>query len=167
MRIQVNSDNTILMDARLKSYAKGEVTRVLSRFTARLTRVEVHLSDVDGPRTGRSDKRCLIEVRPASAKPLTTSAKANTVALAIGEALGKMRRSLTRFFGRKVRTSEVAAPALPLRKTVARKPAASKKKAAAKKTVAKTYTSLNPRGLRKKKGVHQARRTVASASARY
>ena len=100
MKIQVNSDKTIAVDASLTRFVEGEVSRVLRRFAARLTRVEVHLSDVDNRKTGQADKRCLVEARPAGARPLSTSAKATKMASAVGDALGKMQRSLTTFLGR-------------------------------------------------------------------
>jgi ribosomal subunit interface protein len=96
MKIQVNSGKTIAVDARLIRFVEGEVRRALSRFATRLTRVEVHLSDVDGnKKTGQADKRCLIEVRPERARPVSVSAKAAKMAPAIGTALDKMRRRLT------------------------------------------------------------------------
>ena len=103
MKIKVNSDNTIAVDASLTRFVEGKVNRVLARFAKKLTRVEVHLSDVDKRKTGQADKRCLIEVRPAGARPLSVSAKAKKLASAVGQALGKMERSLTTFFGRRGR----------------------------------------------------------------
>ena len=46
MKIQVNSDKTIAVDAGLIRFIEGEVRRLLDRFAIRLTRVEIHLSDV-------------------------------------------------------------------------------------------------------------------------
>lgn len=100
MRIQVNSDRNVEVDSEVKSYVKGEVTRVLSRFTARLTRVEVHLKEATRHRFGARDRECLIEVRPANHHPLTTIAAAAAIEDALGEALAKMRRGLQRFFDR-------------------------------------------------------------------
>jgi len=100
VRIQVNSDRNVGVDFDVSAYVKGEVTRVLSRFTTRLTRVEVHLGDATRHRFGARDRRCLIEVRPANHRPLTTSAAAAAIEDALGEALAKMRRALQRFFGR-------------------------------------------------------------------
>jgi hypothetical protein len=54
MKIQVNSDQTIDIEAGLTHFVEGEVSRVLDRFAIRLTRVEVHLSDVDNRKTGPS-----------------------------------------------------------------------------------------------------------------
>ena len=123
MKIQVNSDKTIAVDASLTRFVEGEVRRVLGRFAIKLTRVEVHLSDVDNKKTGQADKRCLIEVRPAGARPLSASAKATKMASAVGEALGKMQRSLTTFFGRRGRpAAAVSAPVSDsAKKAVARK----------------------------------------------
>lgn len=100
MTIQVNSDKTVTVDARTKAFVQGEVDRILKTFTARLTRIEVHLSDVNSRKSGPADKRCVVEARVAGARPLSTSATANKVPAAIGQALRKMQRSLRSFFGR-------------------------------------------------------------------
>ena len=76
MKIQVNSDKTIAVDASLTRFVEGEVRRVLARFAKRLTRVEVHLSDVDSRKTGQADKRCLLEARPAGDRPERPSGEA-------------------------------------------------------------------------------------------
>ena len=151
MKIQVNSDKTIAVDASLTRFVEGEVNRILSRFATKLTRVEVHLSDVDNTKTGQADKRCLIEARPAGGRPLSASAKATKMASAIGEAAGKMQRSLTTFFGRKERpAAAISVPMAAARKSVV-------KKTAVKKAAVKKPTKLSPRGP-KKKGIYQARR---------
>jgi Sigma 54 modulation protein / S30EA ribosomal protein len=125
MKIQINSDKTIAVDASLIRFVKGAVTRALSRFAIRLTRVEIHLSDVGHGKMGQSDKRCLIEVRPAGAGPLVVSAKAKKVSPAVGVALGKMQRSLTTFFGRMGRT--LAAVPVPVSRAKKTTPAKKKK----------------------------------------
>lgn len=106
MKIQVNSDHTVVADAGLKHFIEHEVSRLLDRFAMRLTRVEVHLGDINNKKTGKSDKRCLVEVRPAGARPLTVSARSANLPYAVDEALRKMQRSLTTFFGRR-RSPEV------------------------------------------------------------
>jgi len=164
MKIQVNSDKTIAVDGSLKRFVEGEVTRVLGRFAIKLTRVEVHLSDVDSGKTGKADKRCLIEIRPAGARPLSASAKATKMAPAIGEALGKMQRSLTTYFGRKRRpAAAVSAPVPPTKKASVREAVEKRANsgAKAKATVKKTAVekSVAPSSRRpKKKRIYQARR---------
>lgn len=171
MKIQVNSDKTINVDANLTRFVEGEVSRILGRFEKRLTRVEIHLSDVDNKKTGRADKRCLIEARPAGDRPLSASAKTAATESAVGEATRKMQRSLTTFFARKGRSAvEVSAPATAknsvtkktvpgAKKSVSVKKTAAKKTAAKKtsKTAVKKQTKLSPRGP-EKKGIYQARR---------
>lgn len=95
MKIQVNSDKTINVDASLTRFVKEKSTSALDRFAKELTRVEIHLSDVDNKKTGPADKRCLIEVRPAGDRPLAASAIAKTTDAAVDGALGKMKRLLT------------------------------------------------------------------------
>lgn len=171
MKIQVNSDSTIDVDAHLTRFVKGEVSRLLDRFATSLTRVEVHLSDVDNMKSGKADKRCLIEARPAGAQPRTASAKATKVSSAVDQALGKMQRSLTTFFGRKERPAvAVSRPASMARKPVARKVVVRKTTIGAKRTSTGTKRSADvkraageePKKLRargpKKKRIYQARR---------
>jgi Sigma 54 modulation protein / S30EA ribosomal protein len=100
MRIQINSDKNVVVDAQLASLVKGEVNRVLKRFTHKLTRVEVHLSDVNSHKPGPLDKRCLVEARPARHRPLTASSRAAKIEGAVKGALTKLRSSLQTFFGR-------------------------------------------------------------------
>jgi hypothetical protein len=161
MKIQVNSDKTIDVNTDLTHFVEDEVNRAFARFSTKLTRVEVHLSDVDNQRTGKADKRCLIEVRPAGDQPRSASAMATTTESAVRQALGKMQRSLTTFFGRRGRpATEASAHSATPKKTGARKTAKGKPaatKGAAKKTAVKKSTKLSPRGP-KKKGIYQARR---------
>jgi len=159
MKIQVNSDHTIAVDASLTRFVEAEVSRLLGRFAVKLTRVEVHLSDVDGQKTGQTDKRCLIEVRPALARPVSASAQATKMASAIDQALGKMQRLLATFFGRKGRSTAAAgAPVTTVKKAVSKKRTpGARKKAVVKKVAVKKPVKLSPRGP-KKKGIYRARR---------
>ena len=181
MKIQANSDNTIQVDATLTRFVEDEASRLLDRFAKKLTRVGVHLSDINNTRTGQADKRCLVEARPAGDRPVTADAIAATTESSVTEALKKMQRLLTTFFGKKGRpATEAAAPAAKPKTKAAPKKSAAKKsatkktaqktatrktatrktaarKTAAKKAAAKKSTKLSPRGP-KKKGVYQARR---------
>jgi hypothetical protein len=159
MKIQVNSDKTIAVDASLIRFVEGEVRRLLGRFATRLTRVEIHLSDVDDAKRGLPDKRCLIEVRPAGTQPKSASAQATEMAYAVSHALGKMQRSLTTFFGRSGRLSAaVSSPVATGKNGVASKAHLDTKKTAeVKKVEFEKPNQLSPRGP-KKKGIYQARR---------
>jgi ribosome-associated translation inhibitor RaiA len=171
MTIQVNSDKTVAVDTRTKAYVQGEVDRILKTFTARLTRIEVHLSDVNSRKSGPADKRCVVEARVAGARPLSTSATANAVPAAIGQALRKMQRSLRSFFGRKgwstasesrarktAPDKDAAAPRATAEKPVAAgkaaAPAAARKRAAGASEAEAGPTRKSP----KKKPIFPARR---------
>ena len=167
MKIQVNSDGTIAVDAGLIRFAEGEVRRVLGRFAIRLTRVEIHLSDVDNTKRGQPDQRCLIEVRPTGARPLSASAQATKMAYAVSHALGKMQRSLTTFFSRKGRPAVELTAVVPAPRKAAASKAVTEKKGTKKKIVAKKAAvakpkKLSPRGP-KKKMIYQARRKSRTA----
>ena len=87
MQIQVNSDKNIALDAAVIHWIGIKAERSLKRFSRRLTRVEVHLSDVNSRKFGTHDKRCLIEARPAGHRAVTARHSAATVNLAVGGAL--------------------------------------------------------------------------------
>jgi hypothetical protein len=65
MQIQVNTDNNVDGHAALVQRVEADVSSALARYDGRLTRIEVHLGDVNAARPGETDKRCLIEARPA------------------------------------------------------------------------------------------------------
>jgi ribosome-associated translation inhibitor RaiA len=100
VRIQINSDKNINVDTRVIQYVRGEVNRFLKRFSTKLTRVDVYLSDVNSRKFGVNDKRCLIEASPARHRPLTANNRAQTVRLAVDGALTKLRSGLETFYGR-------------------------------------------------------------------
>ncbi len=160
MKTQVNSDKSIKVSAAFIRFIDTETDRVLDRFAAQLTRVEVHLSDVNSKKTGGADKQCVVEARPAGLRPVSVTATAPTVNMAFAQALNKMRRSLTSIFGRLGRSSRHADPA---RTTAAKKPVSAKKKTAAKKIAAKKTAATAAaeaadRAGARKKGIYQARR---------
>jgi len=101
MKVQINSDSHVVVNGEVSAFVQGEVDRALGRFEDWLTRVEVHLSDLDGPKSGaQPDKRCIIEARPAGRQPLKTSDDAQTVNAAVSGAANKMKRQLETEFGR-------------------------------------------------------------------
>jgi hypothetical protein len=52
VRVQINSDKNISVDTRVIQFVRGETNRCLKRFAGKLTRVEVHLSDVNSRKFG-------------------------------------------------------------------------------------------------------------------
>jgi ribosome-associated translation inhibitor RaiA len=94
MQIQINTDNNVKGREKLAAYVRGVVEGAVSRFNQRITRVEVHLGDENGDKTGLEDKRCMMEVRVESRHPLAVTHHASTLGAAVDGAAGKLRRSL-------------------------------------------------------------------------
>ena len=100
MRVQVNSDKQVKVDAEFSQALKAEVKRALARFEDRLTTVEIFVSDVNSAKPGLRDKRCLVEARQAGKKPVSANFAAATVEQAVRGAAGKMKRLLETSFGK-------------------------------------------------------------------
>jgi hypothetical protein len=96
MHVEVSTDTRIT--ANIPSVTAA-VEASLSRYRARLTRVEVHLSDVNGPKGGR-DCRCALEARPAGRQPVAVTSEAHTPDDAVKGAVEKMGSLLTTVFDR-------------------------------------------------------------------
>ncbi len=101
MRVQFNSDNQIdggtdLAD-RVESIARGR----LSRIEQHLTRMEIHVGDVNGPREGADDKRCVVEVRPAGMAPISATDQAGSIEEAVAGAADKVLAAYDRQVGKR------------------------------------------------------------------
>ena len=100
MIFQFNSDNQISGHEELAASVEEQVNDRLGRFSPRLTRVEVHVGDENGPRSGGNDIRCSIEARPENARPVAVVGNGPTVEAATRNALGKMVSLLDSNFGK-------------------------------------------------------------------
>ena len=97
MQIQINTDQHIDADLELRSSVEATVSETLDRFGERLTRVEVHLTDVNANKGGR-DIRCVMEARAAGFNPVMVDDLARDVDAAVRNAARKLERALeTRF----------------------------------------------------------------------
>ena len=100
MQIQVNSGNSLDVNDDLRRVVEANVGSSLGRFGERLTRVEVHLNDLNSVKSGSHDKRCQIEARPAGLDPVSASDEAATIEEAVRGATQKLQRLLESTFGR-------------------------------------------------------------------
>ena len=94
MQIQVNTDDKVEGREALLKWVEVEAAEKLARFRDRVTRIEVHLSDSNGEKTGTRDKRCVMEARPTGLQPLAVSHEAATVADAFAGATEKLKHAL-------------------------------------------------------------------------
>ena len=100
MQIQLNTDNNLVGSEELTAQLEGEVRAALDRFSGRITRVEVHLTDLNSDQKGGTDKRCMMEARIAGRQPMSVSHEADSVDLAIDGAAGKLAHALDTIFGK-------------------------------------------------------------------
>lgn len=95
MHIEFNYANLPSSDA-LEDHAIAELRSTIGRFEDRITRVEVHISDVNGHRkSGPADKRCMLEARPNGMDPIVVESTTDEYVTAVSDAAGKLRRALT------------------------------------------------------------------------
>jgi hypothetical protein len=101
MQFQLNTDSHIQGDERLSTIAQTAVTGALGHLTGRLSRIEVHLADVNGAaKGGPDDIRCTIEARPEGMQPQTVTHNDATVEAALRGAGKKIRAVLDSEFGK-------------------------------------------------------------------
>jgi ribosome-associated translation inhibitor RaiA len=101
MQIQINTDGSIEGNDRLAQQVEAVLRVALDRFSAQITRVEVHLSDENSDKKfGAEDKRCLLETRLAGLRPISVRYQAATLEQAVDGAVEKLKRSLDSTLGR-------------------------------------------------------------------
>jgi ribosome-associated translation inhibitor RaiA len=110
MQIQFNTDESVPGHEALGRHAEQVVRRALARFGDDVTRVEIHLSDVNGAKAGENDKRCLMEARVAGRQPTAVSEQAGSLHQAIDGAAQKLKRSLDSTLGKLDDSKRAAAP---------------------------------------------------------
>jgi len=100
MQIQISSDKNISMHSKLSNLIESDLHRILNRFKDEITRVEVHLSDENGDKSGAQDKRCRLEVRPKRHQSLAVTNDSSDIPTSVTGAASKMQRLLISTFGR-------------------------------------------------------------------
>jgi len=101
MQIQFNTDSSIEGTEQLAQEVEAIVSSSLGRFSSKITRLEIHLSDENSPtKSGANDKRCLLEARLAGLQPISVRDQAATVKLAVEGAVDKLKRVLDSTLGR-------------------------------------------------------------------
>ncbi len=100
MTIQFNTDHNIKGSEAVREPLIALITEELSRFSDRITRIEVHLTDQDGKKRGQEDKRCVLEARVEGRQPIAVTNDAGTRDQAVEGALEKLIASLETIIGR-------------------------------------------------------------------
>ena len=105
MQIQINSDHHITGTPELAARVQGLVRDTLERYSDRITRVEVHLNDLNGVKGGSNDKRCLMEARLGGLAPIAVNHEAESLTLAVEGAMEKLERAIEHKLGKEAVTA--------------------------------------------------------------
>lgn len=99
MSVRINPGNLRSSDA-IVAWTQRRLDASLRRFAPRITRVEVHFADLNGPREGKADIRCSLEARINGRKPLAVEHRAANLYDAIDGASRKLRSAVGRAIDR-------------------------------------------------------------------
>ena len=100
MQIQINSDHHISTSPQIAGRVQALLRDTLERYSDRITRVEVHLNDLNGVKHGANDKRCLMEARLGGIGPVSVDHEAESLDFAIDGAMEKLERAIEHKLGR-------------------------------------------------------------------
>ncbi len=100
MFIQIHTDNQIESDADRNDRLEEQIRQRLARFENRITDIEIHVSDINGPRGGAADLRCTLEARVNGIPPVAVADEGSTVDRAILGAAKKVVRALDHQLGK-------------------------------------------------------------------
>jgi len=100
MKIQLNTDVHIDGTEALAARVSATIHQALERFSEHVTRVEVHLRDENGDKSGQQDQRCMLEARLEGRQPVVVTNHAGTLEQAVHGAAQKLAHLLDSTLGR-------------------------------------------------------------------
>lgn len=100
LQILIQTDKNIENSAGLEEHVRNSVNKAMAHFDERLTRVEVHLRDVNGDKYGDRDHECMMEARLRGLKPLAVTHADSNLHLAIAGASERLRNAVSNLVGR-------------------------------------------------------------------
>ena len=100
MQIEVRTDSNIEGSEQSSAEIKTMIIGALDRYGDRIRRIDVHLSDVIGHKTGHDDKCCMIEARRDGHEPIVVTHRENTIGPAIHGAIHKLKKSVESALGK-------------------------------------------------------------------
>ena len=100
MIIQINTDKTLSGEKRSLDFFTSQIAESLERFESHITRIELHLKDENGKKEGFNDISCLLEARLEGRQPIAITSQADTVELAISDAIDKIKAAIETILGK-------------------------------------------------------------------
>lgn len=100
MQIQIRTDNNIHVHDHRATELEAIVSKALRHCSNHITRVEIHISDVNGGKPGKQDKSCMMEARLEHRQPMAVTNLADTVGESVSGAAEKLARLVKSTLGR-------------------------------------------------------------------
>ena len=101
MQIDIQASGVELSDA-IRNYVKRRSAFALARLDTRIRRVDVHISDVNGPRGG-IDKRCSVQVHLHGATPVVVADEGQELYALLDRSFGRTGRIVRQRVARQTR----------------------------------------------------------------
>jgi len=92
LQILIRTDNNIHVHDTRATELESIVKHSLRHCSQHITRVELHLSDINGIKAGQQDKCCMMEVRLEGRQPMAVTEQARTVGESVTGAAEKLAR---------------------------------------------------------------------------
>ncbi len=99
MQIQLNAAQGVAMSPALEEHIHNKLESVEKRFGEKLTRIEVYLTDVNGPKGG-VNKKCKLEARPRGGDPVMAESLHENAYDAVNGAAKRLETVLGSRFGK-------------------------------------------------------------------
>jgi sigma 54 modulation/S30EA-like ribosomal protein len=100
MLIEIRTDANIKGSEQSSAEVKAVVHAALDRFGDRIRRVDVHLSDTVGHKSGHDDKCCTIEARLDGREPIAVTHRESTMEQAVHGAIHNLKKSVESALGK-------------------------------------------------------------------
>jgi ribosome-associated translation inhibitor RaiA len=100
MKIQVHTAHNVSGREEMIEQTEAVVESILGHLAEHISRVDVHLSDVNGNKGGSYDKRCVMKARLERHQPIAATHEAKSIDQAISGAAAKLKRALDHTLGR-------------------------------------------------------------------
>ena len=100
MQVLLNSDHAVADFSTLSMHVDAVVNETLMHHRHHITRVEVHIGDENGKKSGPDDKRCTMEARLDRRPPVAVTHRANTIDSAIHGAARTLAKAIEHVLGR-------------------------------------------------------------------
>jgi hypothetical protein len=92
--IQIHTGDSIPRPDGFAARIEADANRLLARFAAQVTRLEIHLSGENGVKSGAAGIKCVMEARPAGYPPLSSHDQGRSAEDACRGAARKLQRLL-------------------------------------------------------------------------